>query len=91
MSFRKFSAGALIIAGMVAGSSAAWAAKDWAEWCATADPGAQTCNVHCEATYDADAAICSNPEIDGSKAGIALALILGVGLLVSERRRKTTA
>lgn len=88
---RKMFSAALLVVGLAGLSSSAWAAKDWEEWCATADPGAQTCNAHCGATYDPDASICSNPEIDGSQAGIALALILGIGLLVSERRRKPTA
>lgn len=85
---RKMFSAALLVVGLAGLSSSAWAAKDWAEWCANAGGDAAICNVHCNSEPPST---CSNPEIDGSQAGIALALILGIGLLVSERRRKPTA
>ena len=84
----------LIAAGGLLTASVVFAGSSWAnDICAKEGPG--TCNKHCEGVsdlYDPSSEICnSNPEIDGSQAGIALALILGIGLLVSERRRKPTA
>ncbi|HEY5680183.1 MAG TPA: hypothetical protein VIS55_08975 [Pseudomonadales bacterium] len=88
---RKMFSAALLVVGLAGLSSSAWAAQNWAEFCAekaAAGDDAAICNVHCNPEPPSS---CSNPEIDGSQAGIALALILGIGLLVSERRRKPTA
>lgn len=93
MNFQKSIAAAGIVAASMLFAGASWADASLEKLCAK--PGPAMCNPHCPGSTPDDPEctdeIASNPEIDGSQAGIALALILGIGLLVSERRRKTAA